>query len=75
MASPAPLDVVYSDEDKLDADGARCDPYFKPDWSPDLFRSSMYACHLLVLRRALVEAVGGFRPSSTSRRTTTCCSG
>lgn len=55
------LDVVYSDEDKLDEDGRRCDPYFKPDWSPDLFRSSMYACHLLVLRRALVEEVGGFR--------------
>jgi len=61
-SSEAPLDVVYSDEDKLDEEGARCDPYFKPDWSPDLFRSSMYACHLLVLRRALVEAVGGFRP-------------
>lgn len=56
-----PFDVIYSDEDKLDEDGVRCDPYFKPDWSPDLFRSSMYACHLLVLRRALVEEVGGFR--------------
>jgi len=60
-ASEPSCDVVYSDEDKLDEDGARCDPYFKPDWSPDLFRSSMYACHLLVLRRALVEEVGGFR--------------
>ena len=27
-------DVLYSDEDKLDLAGARCDPYFKPDWSP-----------------------------------------
>ena len=54
-------DVVYSDEDKLDLDGRRCDAYFKPDWSPDLFRSSMYACHLLAIRRDLVEAVGGFR--------------
>ncbi len=60
-ASESTLDVIYSDEDKLDQDGVRCDPYFKPDWSPDLFRSSMYACHLLVLRRALVEEVGGFR--------------
>jgi GT2 family glycosyltransferase len=57
---PAP-DVVYSDEDKLDLDGRRTDPYFKPDWSPDLFRSSMYACHLLVLRRSLALEVGGFR--------------
>jgi O-antigen biosynthesis protein len=60
-AGEPPFDAVYSDEDKLDEDGVRCDPYFKPDWSPDLFRSSMYACHLLVLRRALVEEVGGFR--------------
>jgi len=59
-SSPMP-DVVYSDEDKLDLDGNRCDAYFKPDWSPDLFRSSMYACHLLVLRRSLVDEVGGFR--------------
>jgi GT2 family glycosyltransferase len=58
--SPIP-DVVYSDEDKLDLDGNRCDAYFKPDWSPDLFRSSMYACHLLVIRRSLVDEVGGFR--------------
>ena len=54
-------DVLYSDEDKLELDGTRCDAYFKPDWSPDLFRSSMYACHLLVIRRSLIEQVGGFR--------------
>jgi GT2 family glycosyltransferase len=54
-------DVVYSDEDKLDLGGCRCDAYFKPDWSPDLFLSSMYVCHLLVARRALVLDVGGFR--------------
>lgn len=54
-------DVVYSDEDKLDEAGVRCDAYFKPDWAPDLFRSSMYACHLLVIRRSIVEEAGGFR--------------
>ena len=55
------VDVVYSDEDKLELDGARSDAYIKPDWSPDLFLSSMYICHFLVLRRAMVEAAGGFR--------------
>jgi hypothetical protein len=39
------VDVVYSDEDKLDERGQRCDPHFKPDWSPDLFLSYMYSCH------------------------------
>jgi GT2 family glycosyltransferase len=55
------VDVIYSDEDKLEMDGSRSDAYFKPDWSPDLFLSSMYACHFLVIRRSIVEAAGGFR--------------
>lgn len=56
-----PPDVVYSDEDKLDLDGRRCEAYFKPDWSPDLFLSNMFVCHLLMARRSLVHEVGGFR--------------
>lgn len=55
------LDFLYSDEDKLDEAGGRCDPFFKPDWSPEHFLNVMYTNHLMVLRRALVEAVGGFR--------------
>jgi GT2 family glycosyltransferase len=54
-------DIVYSDEDKLDLAGARCDPYFKPDWSPEHFLSCMYTPHLVVARKALIDAVGGFR--------------
>jgi len=54
-------DMVYSDEDKLDLDGRRCDPYFKPDWSPEHFFSCMYTCHLMAVRRKLVEEIGGFR--------------
>jgi glycosyltransferase involved in cell wall biosynthesis len=59
---PAPRpDVVYTDEDKLEPDGSRTDAYFKPDWSPELFLSNMYACHFLVARRDLVASIGGFR--------------
>jgi O-antigen biosynthesis protein len=54
--------LVYSDEDKLDARGVRHDPYFKPDWNPDLCRSHNLFCHFGVYERALVESVGGFRP-------------
>lgn len=53
--------LIYSDEDKLDAEGKRCAPYFKPDFSPDLLYSQNYFSHLGVYRRALVNAVGGFR--------------
>ncbi len=35
--------------------------YFKPDWSPEHFLTNMYTCHLMVVRRALVERIGGFR--------------
>jgi GT2 family glycosyltransferase len=55
------LDLVYSDEDKLTADGARVDPFFKPDWSPDLLLSMNYIAHFAVFRRSLLEAIGGFR--------------
>lgn len=54
--------LVYSDEDKLDADGNRCEHYFKPDWNPALARSQNYVCHLTALRRDRFEEVGRFRP-------------
>ena len=56
------IDVIYSDEDKLDMDGkALFDPHFKPDFNPDLLTSVNYICHLFVVNRDLVDAVGGFR--------------
>ncbi len=53
--------VFYSDEDKLDLAGRRCEPAFKPDWSPDHFLHRMYTCHLTVLRRDVIDLVHGFR--------------
>lgn len=54
-------DMIYSDEDKLSVEGVRCEPYFKPEWSPDLILSHMYTCHFGVYRRSIAEAIGGFR--------------
>lgn len=54
-------DIIYSDEDKLSVKGDRFDPFFKPDWSPDLLLSQMYTCHLSLYRKSLVDQVGGFR--------------
>ena len=53
-------DLVYSDSDRLDEEGNRCDPHFKPGWSPDLLLSLDYLSHLSVYRRSLLEEVGGF---------------
>jgi GT2 family glycosyltransferase/2-polyprenyl-3-methyl-5-hydroxy-6-metoxy-1,4-benzoquinol methylase len=55
------LDFIYSDEDKLEPDGRRSEPFFKPDFSPDLLMSMNYICHFSVFRRLLFDQVGGFR--------------
>lgn len=53
--------ILYSDEDKIDDAGWRSSPHFKPDWNHTLLLSQNYVCHLLMMRRTLVQLVGGFR--------------
>jgi O-antigen biosynthesis protein len=53
-------DYLYSDEDKIDEAGRLSGPFYKPDWSPERFRTQMYTCHVSVLRRSIVDEVGGF---------------
>lgn len=54
-------DLVYTDHDVLDLQGRRCNPFFKPDWNPDLFLSQMYVGHFVLVDRLLVSRLGGFR--------------
>lgn len=53
--------MLFTDEDKIDEQGRRSDPYFKSDWNPDLFLSQNCVCHLGVYERSLLEEIGGFR--------------
>lgn len=53
--------LIYSDEDKLDMQGRRCDPFFKPDFSPELLRSQNYICHFTVIKKSILDELGGFR--------------
>ncbi len=53
--------IVYSDEDKVDAQGVRSMPYFKCDFNYDLFLAHNMVSHLGVYRTALVRELGGFR--------------
>ncbi|HYZ40734.1 MAG TPA: glycosyltransferase family 2 protein, partial [Stellaceae bacterium] len=55
------IDLIYSDEDKIDDKGRRFAPYFKSGWNPDLLLSQNMFSHLGVYRRSLVESIGGFR--------------
>ena len=57
------LDVVYTDQDYVDAQGRRIGTLLKPDWSPEMFRGVMFVNHLLVVRADLMRRVDGFNPS------------
>ncbi len=56
------LDFIYTDEDKISIKGKRFSPHFKTDWSPDLLRSSNYICHFAVIRKTIIDSIGGFSP-------------
>lgn len=53
--------LIYSDEDKLDTEGKRCDPHFKSDWNLDLFLACNMINHLGVYRTSVIREIGGFR--------------
>lgn len=56
-------DLIYSDEDKPTDNGkTRTTPFFKPSWNPELLLSVNYITHLVVVRKSLVDKVGGLRP-------------
>ena len=55
------LQLLYSDEDKLDALDRRTEPYFKSDWNPELFLAQNFVSHLSVYRTDLIHRIGGFR--------------
>jgi GT2 family glycosyltransferase len=61
LAADPRIDYLYTDEDKIAPDGSTFDTFFKPDWSPERLRSQNYCTHLSVLRRSVVDEVGGFR--------------
>ncbi len=55
-------EAVYTDEDKVSVEGTEhFQPHFKPDYNFDLLHSNNYITHFFVVKRAIVEAVGGFR--------------
>ncbi|MBL0044377.1 MAG: glycosyltransferase [Flavobacteriales bacterium] len=55
------IDILYSDEDKVDEQGRHSDPHFKPQWCPDHLLSRNYFGHLVVARTTLLKGINGFR--------------
>jgi GT2 family glycosyltransferase/SAM-dependent methyltransferase len=60
LNSDSGIDALYTDQSYLEADGRIAEPFYKPDWSPDMFRGVMFIGHLLVVRRSLAVELGGF---------------
>jgi O-antigen biosynthesis protein len=54
------IDLFYSDEDKINEAGQRYDPYFKPDWNPDLFTCQNLIGHSGVYRSYVLKDIRGF---------------
>ena len=54
-------DLIYSDEDKVNEAERHTEPHFKPDWAPNSLLSRNYLGHVVVMKKRLVDKVGGFR--------------
>ena len=59
------IDVLYTDEDKIDENDRLIDTYYKPDFSPEHLESVMYVLHMLTVRKKLFLELGGFRDDYT----------
>ncbi|WP_308388911.1 glycosyltransferase [Acidithiobacillus sp. AMEEHan] len=56
--------VIYTDEDSLTADGQHVNPHCKPDFNIDYLRSLPYIGGLLLVKKELFAALGGFDPAA-----------
>ena len=54
------LSFIYSDEDNIDDKEIRKNPILKTDWSPELFLSCNYLCHFSVIKKSIMDEIGGF---------------
>ncbi len=56
------IDMIYSDEAIADATGTqRLSAHLKPDYAPDTLRGSNFVCHLTLIRRDLMDKIGGLK--------------
>ena len=55
-------DFIYSDEDKIDENGQRFEPYFKPDYSPETLECNNYITHFSVVSKKLLDTIGLLEP-------------
>lgn len=54
-------ELLYTDEDLIDEHGSSLYPHFKPDFNLDYLRCINYICHLAIVKKSLLDEVGGLR--------------
>ena len=54
-------DILFSDEDHVDDAGQRHQPIMKTGWNPEMMLSHDMVGNLKVVRRSLIESIGGVR--------------
>lgn len=63
------IDVIYSDEDKIDMQGKTYfEPHFKSDFNIDLLCSMNYICHLFVLKKELLDEIPGCKEPADGKK-------
>ncbi len=60
VAENAGAELLYTDEDRLDEAGRRCEPRFKTGWDPELILARDSVGCLSAYRADLVRRLGGF---------------
>jgi len=50
-------DILYSDHDYLDENNVRINPFFKPNWSPYLFRSIDYLSPFYIIKKTILKKI------------------
>ena len=50
-------ELLYSDNDYLDKNNVRVNPFFKPDWSPYLFRSIDYLSPFYIIKKTILKKI------------------
>lgn len=55
-------EMIYTDEDKVNEELSNYfRPFRKPDYNKTLFLSNNYICHFCVIKKSIIDKIGGFK--------------
>ena len=62
-AADGKAELIYTDEDKIGIGEKYMQPNMKPDYDPDFLCAVNYMCHIVCVRRELLDAAGPLDPA------------